>query len=145
MKIKEIKKLIEVLKDTDVNEITIEEEGIKIQVKRQTQTVVNVTENIPASANKVQAAAKQPQPVKEEAEYIRAKMPGTFYKAASPDSEAYVKEGDAINEDSIVCIIEAMKIFNEIKSGVSGKIKKILVKDGEGVEYDQPLFEIEKL
>ena len=144
MNIKDIEKLIKILKESDVNEITIEEEGVKIQIKRD----ISYKENIRVlnSCNTLKpdkiTSEKIDTPM-EETEFIRAKMPGTFYRAPSPDSPVYVKEGVIINEDTVVCIIEAMKIFNEVKAGICGKIKKILVNDGDSVEYDQALFEIE--
>ena len=143
MKIDEIKKLIQMLKNSDIKEIEFEENGTKIKLIRDIASkdiVTTVIERPTANSKKIIVEEE-----KKEAFFIKSSMPGTFYRKPSPDSPNYVKEGDIINESSIVCIIEAMKIFNEIKSGINGKIVKILAKDGEGIEYDQPLFEIEKL
>lgn len=73
---------------------------------------------------------------------INAPMVGTFYKSPSPEADPYVKVGDKVNNDSIVCILEAMKLFNEIQAEVSGEIVEILVEDGQMVEYGQPLFKV---
>ncbi len=142
MKIDEIKKIIKMLENSDVKEMEFEENGAKIKIVRDVvskNSVTTVIEN--SSVNKT----TEPETKKNDSVFIKSNMPGTFYRKPSPDSPAYVKEGDVINEDTVVCIIEAMKIFNEIKAGISGKIIKILAKDGEGVEFGQPLFEMEKV
>jgi acetyl-CoA carboxylase biotin carboxyl carrier protein len=144
MNIKDIEKLIKILKESDVNEITIEEEGVKIQLKRDILYKRNIeVSNSCNNSDPGKAVSEKIDIPTVETKFIRAKMPGTFYRAPSPDSPVYVKEGSIVNEDTVVCIIEAMKIFNEIKAGISGKIKKILINDGESVEYDQAIFEIE--
>ncbi len=78
----------------------------------------------------------------EDVEVIKSPLVGTFYRASSPDADPYVEEGDEIDEDTIVCIIEAMKVMNEIKAEMTGTVKRILVDDGEAVDFDEPLFEI---
>jgi acetyl-CoA carboxylase biotin carboxyl carrier protein len=80
--------------------------------------------------------------VEENAEFYRSPMVGTFYRKPSPDADAYVNAGDSVDGESVLCLIEAMKVFNEIKAEFSGTILESLVKDGEAVEYDQPLFKI---
>lgn len=142
MKIDEIKKIIKMLENSDVKEMEFEENGAKIKIVRDVvskNSVTTVIEN--SSVNKT----TEPETKKNDSVFIKSNMPGTFYRKPSPDSPDYVKAGDVINEDTVVCIIEAMKIFNEIKAGISGKIIKILAKDGEGVEFGQPLFEMEKV
>lgn len=78
----------------------------------------------------------------EEVDVIKSPLVGTFYRASSPDADPYVEEGDEVDEDTIVCIIEAMKVMNEIKAEKTGTVKRILVNDGEAVDFDEPLFEI---
>lgn len=93
-----------------------------------------------------EASATEEAPVVEEetGERVVSPIVGTFYRSPSPDSPAFVKEGDHVSEDSVVCIVEAMKMMNELKAGVSGKVKKILVVNGESVTAGQSLFIIEK-
>jgi acetyl-CoA carboxylase biotin carboxyl carrier protein len=95
----------------------------------------------PAAAPKAEAAPA-PAPAAENANYLTIKSPmvGTFYRSSTPDKPAFVKVGDPVNSGQTVCIIEAMKLFNEIESDVKGKIVKVLVEDASPVEYDQPLF-----
>ena len=142
MKIDEIKKIIQMLKNSDVKEIEFEDNGTKIKLVRE---VKKKNEVITIVENEDKIIAHPQKTLKKDSIYIKSSMPGTFYAKPSPKDPPYVKEGDIVNENSVVCIIEAMKIFNEIKAGVSGKIVKILVKDGEGVEYNQNLFELEKI
>jgi acetyl-CoA carboxylase biotin carboxyl carrier protein len=96
----------------------------------------------PAAAAPAPAAAPAAAPTGEEGKYVEIKSPmiGTFYRSSSPDKDAYVKVGDTISKGDTVCIVEAMKLFNEIESEVAGKIVKVLVEDAQPIEYDQPLF-----
>ncbi len=147
MNIEQIEKLIKILKESDISEIVVEEgNGVKIHLKRDFlngQTVVRTVESAAASSA-LTVVPPSPAPVQEKPKnHICAKMPGTFYRSPSPQSPPYVQEGDIVNENTVICIIEAMKIFNEIKAGVKGRIVKVLVENGEGIEYNQPLFEIE--
>jgi acetyl-CoA carboxylase biotin carboxyl carrier protein len=89
------------------------------------------------------AAAPAAEPI-DDADYFRSPMVGTFYRKANPESGNYVDPGDSFGEESVVCIIEAMKVFNEIKAECSGTVVEFLVEDGEAVEYDQPLFRIKR-
>jgi acetyl-CoA carboxylase biotin carboxyl carrier protein len=93
----------------------------------------------PASASAPQAAAPPPSPHKD----VTSPMVGSFYRAPSPEAEPYVREGDVVGPDTILCIIEAMKVMNEIPAGISGIVREILVKNGESVEFGQPLFRVE--
>ncbi|MCK4643287.1 acetyl-CoA carboxylase biotin carboxyl carrier protein [bacterium] len=143
MKIDDIEKIIQMLKDSDISELTIEQEGVKFSLKRD---LVIHGEVLPRPAEVLIQSGPASQVVEapvSNARFIKAKMPGTFYSTPSPESPDYVKVGDTINDDTVVCIIEAMKIFNEIKAEMSGKIVKVLVESGESLEYDQPIFEIE--
>ncbi len=169
MKISEIQELIKFVSKSGISEVEIEDKDFKINIKTppykrgkvhsevlaQEPTQV-VTQMIPAQMPvQQQAVAAAPAPIaattppteeKKEAEdtanYIEIKSPmiGTFYRKPSPDKPEFAKVGDSISEGSVVCVIEAMKLFNEIESEVSGKIVKVLVDDTTPVEYDQVLF-----
>lgn len=156
MDIKQIQELIKFVSRSGVNEVAIEQENFKITIKtNQAPTVITTT--VPAPAAAVLPAAPAPQPVattvepKEAAadnsKYITIKSPmiGTFYRSSSPDKASFVNVGDEVSSGKIICIIEAMKLFNEIESEVSGRIVKVLVENASPVEYDQPLFLVEPM
>ncbi len=152
MDIKQIQDLIRFVSKSGVNEVSIEQENFKITIKtNQVQTIVNAT--IPevqhvAPVQPVITAApvlQVSEPVADTSKYITIKSPmiGTFYRSASPEKPLFVNVGDEIKQGSVLCIIEAMKLFNEIESEVSGRIVKVLVDNASPVEYDQPLFLVE--
>ena len=161
MDIKQVQELIRFVSKSGVNEVSIEEKDFKITIKtNQAPTVVNAT--IPAAQALPSAPAPQPLPVAapqpvaasqtpaatpaaDTSKYITIKSPmiGTFYRSASPDKPAFAEVGDEIKSGQVICIIEAMKLFNEIESEVSGRIVKVLVENASPVEYDQPLFLVE--
>jgi acetyl-CoA carboxylase biotin carboxyl carrier protein len=154
MDIKQIQELIRFVAKSGVNEVAIEQQDFKITIKtNQAQTIVNATvpqvQQAPVAAPA--AAIPQAQPAAPAAEdtsnYITIKSPmiGTFYRSASPDKPLFVNVGDEIKAGTVVCIIEAMKLFNEIESEISGRIVKILVDNASPVEYDQPLFLVEPI
>lgn len=158
MDIKQVQELIRFVSKSGVNEVSIEEKDFKITIKtNQAPTYVNATLPAPvAAAPQVPAvaAAAAPQvqtPVKTAAEaedsskYLTIKSPmiGTFYRSAGPDKASFVNVGDEVKAGQVVCIIEAMKLFNEIESEISGRIVKVLVENSSPVEYDQPLFLVE--
>lgn len=150
MNIKELRELIQVMKDHDLVELEIEKEGEKIRLKKNTSGVIT-KEQMPAipiptvsvseAAGKEVPAARKPQ---EGVMIVRSPMVGTCYAAPASDQDPYVTKGQMVAEGDVLCIIEAMKLMNEIKSDVSGKILEILVENGMPVEFDQPLFKIEK-
>lgn len=168
LKIHEIREIIKLVDQSAITEFKIEEEGTKISIKKETVASVSQVTAMPAPAPQVvlaptpepvaapkeaapaptptQAAAPQAAPVAtEEVEEaglhkITSPMVGTFYQSSEPGAAAYVKVGDKVKNDSVVCIVEAMKLFNEIEAEVSGEIVKVLVEDGQLVEYGQPLF-----
>ena len=156
MKLNEIQDLIKFVAKSGVSEVEVETKDIKIIIKTNNgkgQTVVQtvaapVVQQVAAPAVQQVAApvaeAKAPEvkAVAEDANYITIKSPmiGTFYRSSSPDKPAFVSVGDEITPGKHVCIIEAMKLFNEIESDIKGKIVKVLVNDATPVEYDQPLF-----
>ncbi len=155
MDLKYLQKLIKMLDSSNLAEIELEEEGTKIKLSKPTQTVVAAApapQYIHDTPLHLHAPAAKPEPEKTEAKEevpanlyeVRSPMVGTFYKAPSPDAEPYVKVGDTVKAGATICIIEAMKLMNEIESDVSGKVVKILADNGQAVEYDQPLMLIEK-
>ncbi|MCE3295420.1 MAG: acetyl-CoA carboxylase, biotin carboxyl carrier protein [Crocinitomicaceae bacterium] len=151
MNLNEIQDLIKFVSKSGVSEVEIERKDFKIIIKAEKAKAEQII--VQASAPQVQAA---PAPVaaapaapaapapaaSEDSKLITIKSPmiGTFYRSSSPDKDAFVQVGDNVQKGSPVCIIEAMKLFNEIESEVSGKIVKVLVDDATPVEYDQPLF-----
>jgi acetyl-CoA carboxylase biotin carboxyl carrier protein len=152
MDIKQIQDLIKFVHKSGVNEVSIEENDFKITIKtNQAPTVV--TASIPAAtpvaaapapvaATPVAAAAPA---VSESDNHITIKSPmiGTFYRSASPDKPSFVNVGDEIKAGQVVCVVEAMKLFNEIEAEISGRIVKVLVDNASPIEYDQPLFVVE--
>jgi acetyl-CoA carboxylase biotin carboxyl carrier protein len=158
MDIKQIQDLIRFVSKSGVNEVSIEQNEFKITIKtNQAPTIVTAT--IPTAQPGVAAApaapvavAHTPAPAEAPAaadvsKYITIKSPmiGTFYRSSSPDKASFVNVGDEIQAGSVLCIIEAMKLFNEIESEVSGRIVKVLVDNSSPVEYDQPLFLVEPM
>ncbi len=158
MDLKDIQNLIKFVAKSGASEVKLEMEDIKITVKtgsEKTETTivqqaiptaqipVTAQAITPAEAPSAPAPAKEePAPADDESKYLTITSPiiGTFYRKPSPDKPMFVEVGDVVNDDSIVCVIEAMKLFNEIESEVSGKIVKILVEDSSPVEFGQPLF-----
>ena len=158
MDIKQIQDLIRFVSKSGVNEVSIEQENFKITIKtNQVATIVNATvpdasfghvhQAAPAAALPAAAPAPAAAPVADTSHYITVKSPmiGTFYRSASPEKPLFVNVGDEIKPGTVLCIIEAMKLFNEIESEVSGRIVKILVDNASPVEYDQPLFLVEPI
>lgn len=150
LKFDEIKQLIELIGDTDINELSVEtEKGVKVSIKKGSdhfvERVVHAPpEPTPATLAVPNVASQQATPdvTDESDDLIRvpAPMVGTFYRAPDPEADPYVKEGDVIHVGQPLCIIEAMKLMNEIESEVKGRIVRILVEDGEPVQYGEPLF-----
>ena len=158
MDIKQIQELIKFVSRSGVNEVSLEQDNFKITIKTN-QNPVYVNAAVPAAPPVVAApaaptppsAAPTPAPKAEASDdnskYITIKSPmiGTFYRSSSPEKPSFVNIGDEVSTGKVVCIIEAMKLFNEIESEVSGKIVKILVDNASPVEYDQPLFLVEPM
>ena len=155
MNISEIQDLIKFVSKSGVTEVEIEQKDFKITIKSESKKVEQQYVIQQAAPQPIQAApapAPAPAPAApaapvaekkdEESKYITIKSPmiGTFYRSAGPDKDSFVSVGQSIGNGDTVCIIEAMKLFNEIEAEVSGKIVKVLVDDATPVEYDQPLF-----
>jgi acetyl-CoA carboxylase biotin carboxyl carrier protein len=158
MDFKQIQELIKMVNKSNIGELTVEQKDFRITIKQKEEQVTHVvaapapmqlqaTSQAPAAAAQLQPAAeKTKSPAETAAEnYVTIKSPmiGTFYRRSGPDTPAFVEVGDEVSNGKIVCIIEAMKLFNEIESEVAGKIVKVLVEDASPVEYDQPLFLVE--
>ena len=161
MKVQEIREIIKLINQTTINEFEYEHEGTKIkiirgaesenQVIQQPDQTVSVAPAVqPVAQQKGQAELKEEkqsvveenkkQTADVELHKITSPMVGTFYESSSPEEDPYIKVGDKVKKDSIVCIVEAMKLFNEIEAEVSGEIVEVLVENGQLVEYGQPLF-----
>ena len=158
MNFKQIQQLIKFVSKTDVAEVNIENNNFKINIKGSKSQTNEVTQQVlqQPMQQQTQAPVVQSQPVEPPKSdpqedtsasnnYLTVKSPiiGTFYRKPSPDKDVFVNVGDTIKEGDTLCVIEAMKLFNEIESEFSGKIVKILVEDASPVEFDQPLFLIE--
>jgi acetyl-CoA carboxylase biotin carboxyl carrier protein len=164
LKVQEIRELIKLVDQSSIDEFVYENEGSKIKMKKNTETKVTTVQSVPqasveavpviqpAAPAAVSAALVQEE--KQEAannfaatpadtsnlHKITSPMVGTFYASPTPEADVYVKAGSGVTKDSIVCIVEAMKLFNEIEAEVNGEIVEVLVKNGQLVEYGQPLF-----
>ncbi len=147
--VRKIRRLVELMKEHDLSEIDLREGEMRIQLRRGMEPVITrpavaggrraISGAIPAKAD-----APPPAPAAEEhVAVIKSPMVGTFYAAPDPDSPAYVKVGDHVGPETTVCIVEAMKVFNQIPAEVAGKIVAVLVENGEPVEFGQPLFKVD--
>lgn len=153
MNLKEIKELINLMNENDLTEIEIERENAKVRLsKKALQEKLNIEtpssasspSSVPSAEKAAQSQEKTESEVEENVEEVLSPMVGVFYRAPAPDAEPFIEVGDEIKKGEVLCIIEAMKVMNEIKSELSGKIEEILVENGNQVEYNQPLFLIKK-
>jgi acetyl-CoA carboxylase biotin carboxyl carrier protein len=154
MDLKEIQNLIKFVAKSGASEVKLEMDDIKITIKTGSENDNTIVQQVPMQPNPMvqqqmpaRPAATSPEAttapaVSEDSKYITIKSPiiGTFYRKPSPDKPVFVEVGTEIKEGDVLCVIEAMKLFNEIESEVSGKIVKVLVDDSSPVEFDQPLF-----
>lgn len=145
MEYEKIKQLMEDMGASKLTEVSIDfPDGTKISMKKEEKQIVKVTENLPVES----VLQKEEQKIEDnnqeneikEGNVVESPMVGTFYSKPSPDSEPYVKVGQKVKKGDVLCIIEAMKLMNEIESEFDGEIKEILLQDGECVEYGKPLF-----
>ncbi len=151
MNVKEIKELLELMAEHNVGEIEIEKDNAKIKLRKMASGGI-VMQSAPQMMAPVQtpmqsqpqtAPAAQPA-VEEGITIVRSPMVGTFYAAPAPDQPSYVSVGKVVKDGDVLCIIEAMKLMNEIKSEIGGTVVEILVQNGQTVEYDQPILKIKK-
>lgn len=154
MDLKLVKKLLDLISESDANEIAVEEGDFKMKVKKVSSDAQPVQYQMAAP----QQQAPAPQPAKPQAESagsspaeskpdgetVKSPIVGTYYEAPSPDSDPFISVGDSIKKGQTLCIVEAMKIMNEIEAEFDGVVQKILVNNGQPVEFDQPLFIIKK-
>ncbi|HEY6191294.1 MAG TPA: acetyl-CoA carboxylase biotin carboxyl carrier protein [Bacteroidota bacterium] len=146
-----LKRLVRIVERSSVDEIEVEEEGLRIRVAKNSHNNSAPPAALPAAAIAApaldgHAGAEAPAPAaraEETHHQIRSPIVGTFYRAPAPDADPYVEVGGIVQPKTVLCIIEAMKLMNEIESDVSGRIVKILVENGQAVEYNQPLFLLE--
>ena len=152
MEFKQVKQIVDLMKRTGLTEFQLEEEGFKLRICRKSdeiQTVYQAATHAPFPGSGLPAQAPAPsEPAPsapsevDESKLIKSPMVGTFYTAPSPDSPPFVQISDAVSEDTVVCIVEAMKVMNEIKAEAKGLIAEVLVENGDNVEYGQPLFRL---
>jgi len=161
MDFKQIQDLIKLVNDSNIGEVTIEQKEFRLTIKQKEEQVTQMVagpmqapvyaqqmpaqQQLPSSqpASSQQEKPKQESTASSNTITIKSPMIGTFYRRPSPDKSNFVEVGDEVSPGKVVCIIEAMKLFNEIESEVKGKVVKILVEDASPVEYDQPLFLVE--
>ena len=154
---RELKKLVQLMNDNGLVELEIEREGERLHLRKADPSAAGPTmvsmaglpyagmplAGMPGGPGLPEAAAAEAAPVVEpDLKEIRSPMVGTFYRRSSPDAEAYVELGSNVDEGTVVCIIEAMKVNNEIKAEIEAEIVEVLVEDGQPVEFDQPLFRV---
>ncbi|QXE00390.1 acetyl-CoA carboxylase biotin carboxyl carrier protein [Terribacillus sp. DMT04] len=156
LKLEELKELITLIDQSSIDEFDYETEGEKVSLRKLKEEVVQVTQQAPqqvmnapqapvAPAQQEQQTAPAPVPEAAAKNYdyeITSLMVGTFYSKPNPDSEDFIKVGDRVEKETVVCIVEAMKLFNEITADVTGEIVEVLAENGELVEYGQPLFRV---
>ena len=165
MDFKQIQELIKMINKSNIGELSIEQKDFKVTIKQKEENITQVVSApaqlqpvafaaspvgvasgpVPASSATAPAAEKAKAPEAPAANHVTIKSPmiGTFYRKSAPDKPNFVEPGDDVVPGKVVCIIEAMKLFNEIESEISGKVVKVLVDDASPVEYDQPLFLVE--
>ena len=150
MKSKEIQDIINFIKKTDLDDVSIETENYKIRVKKNKKTYTNTEKVISEEVKplkKIEIEEKNDDRKQKETDskniIIKSPMIGTFYRSPNPESGPFISEGDNIKPGQIICIIEAMKLFNEIECEVSGRVVKVIANDSSPIEFDQPLFEVD--
>lgn len=153
MRLSFIKKLIKMVEDSDIGEIELSRFGTRVRITKNNSTGITGIKKPTSGVEKQESEVKIPQKTEKEEEEnvkdkdliaIKSPMVGTFYRAPAPDAPPYVEKGDRIKKGEIICIVEAMKIMNEIEADVNGEIVDVLVKNEEPVEYNQDLFMVRK-
>lgn len=140
MNLKHVDELIEKMNKASLSEVSYKDKDVEIKLKKEVPQIQ--VQSQPAAETAEPQPQSQPQKETSSDKVIKAPMVGTFYKASSPEAEPFVQVGDVVNNDTVVCILEAMKLFNEIQAEMNGEIVEILIDDGDMVEYNQPMFVI---
>jgi len=144
MNIKKIRELVKIMKDNDLTEVEIEQEGVKIKLAKKAHGVIEHSLAVPEYRKEETVSSESaPEAAEENGKEIKAPMVGTFYRAPSPEIESYVEVGDVVQKGDVLCIVEAMKVMNEVKAEFGGRITKICVDNAEPVEFEQVMFLIE--
>ena len=143
--VKKVRRLIELMKEHDLSEIDLKQADHRVRIKRGGEVIATTSAPVIQAAHRPAAAEAPARQSAEDARMLTIKSPmvGTFYKASGPDAAPFAKVGDRIGPEKTVCIVEAMKVFNEIPAGVSGQIVAILVENGAAVEFGQPLIKVD--
>tara|TARA_B100000809_G_scaffold249836_1_gene281617 strand:+ start:1949 stop:2419 length:471 start_codon:yes stop_codon:yes gene_type:complete len=148
--VKELKELLELMKSHDLAEVELEEDGQKIRLRKTEPHIsaapVSIQGGIPAvlpAGSVPEAGTEEPVEVEDDLHKVDSPLVGTFYRSPSPEAELFVSEGDRVDEDTVLCIVEAMKVMNEVTAGVRGIVREALVENGDPVEFGEPLFKIE--
>jgi len=150
--VKELKELLDLMKSHDLAEVELEEEGQKIRLRKTEPHISAAPMAIQGAFPAVSPAATpgsdagdDPEAAEEDDGLYKVPSPlvGSFYRSPSPEADPFIVEGDRVEEDTVLCIVEAMKVMNEVTAGVSGVVREALVENGSAVEFDQPLFKIE--
>jgi len=156
--LKQIKQIIDLMKRSELTEFAVEEEGFKLKIRRGTNglPVVSSGRNLDPGGGQPDVGFNTPPPASSVASatedskddtdvtFIKSPMVGTFYRSASPESKPFAEEGSKVVENTVVCIIEAMKIMNEIQAEIKGSVVEVLVENGQPVEYGQRLFKVKQ-
>jgi oxaloacetate decarboxylase alpha subunit len=150
MNLKEIEEMIKLMNENKLSEIEIEKNGLKVRLKKEDNQIKQIIQNLPGESQGPQAglqappeaAGEQAAPLKKLIE-VKAPMVGTFYRAPAPDAEPFIEIGQEVKPDDTLCIIEAMKLMNEIKCEAKGRVLEILVENGHPVEYGQTIILLE--
>ncbi len=145
--ISRLRELIELMQEHELNEVDLKQAEQRIRLRRGPDGVPVTYSAPPAAAapaaSSAPTASADAAPADDNSVYILSEAVGTFYSRSKPDKPAFVKVGDQVNADTIVCLIEAMKLFNEVPAGLSGTIKEVLVKDGDPIDHGKKLFRVE--
>lgn len=148
MELNEIRRIIELMNENGLSEFELEENGVRIMIKKgQDGPVIQTVPAVAPSPVSKPAETAPAAPVAEQTNYAEIKAPfvGTFYRAPSPEADPYVTEGQEVNPETVLCVVEAMKVMNEIKAETRGIVREILVENAHPVQYGQLLFKIEKI
>ncbi|HKB86417.1 MAG TPA: acetyl-CoA carboxylase biotin carboxyl carrier protein [Ignavibacteriaceae bacterium] len=143
-----IRKLVKLVDSSEVTDLEIEENGLRVKIAKKIRgihaisqpQILSPSQSVSPPSENDEKTKSEKEETKEKLHEIHSPIVGTFYRAPAPDADPYVQVGDTISQGSVLCIVEAMKLMNEIESDVNGKIVKILVENGKPVEYNQPLF-----